>query len=209
MRILRFVSTISFLWNPATKLLNKLLDQLFFIPVKCARNRAAYFAEVLYVSMKGLGTSDGRLIRTIVTRSEVDLFDIKHEFNRMYKQTVEKWIEVCLRTYYLLSFSSFLMHPWPQLELLHHNNQFSMTNPLQLRHGYFSGRHFWEISCWPVGASEGEYSMKQRILLVYFVREFRVNRDSIYICHVSMSSRTITAGFRWHFASRVSNNTRP
>ncbi|GCB66384.1 hypothetical protein scyTo_0012000, partial [Scyliorhinus torazame] len=39
--------------------------------VQCVVNRPAFFAEKLYKSMKGLGTSDSTLIRVVVTRSEV------------------------------------------------------------------------------------------------------------------------------------------
>lgn len=36
-----------------------------------ARNRPEYFADRLYRSMKGAGTSDSTLIRVVVSRSEV------------------------------------------------------------------------------------------------------------------------------------------
>ena len=39
----------------------------------CARNRADFFAERLYKSMKGVGTDDDTLIRIIVTRCEVSV----------------------------------------------------------------------------------------------------------------------------------------
>ena len=39
----------------------------------CVRNRADYFAEQLYKSMKGAGTDDDTLVRLIVTRCEVRL----------------------------------------------------------------------------------------------------------------------------------------
>lgn len=47
--------------------------------IKAIRNRPAFFAELLYNSMKGMGTRDTDLIRIIVTRSEVDLADIRQE----------------------------------------------------------------------------------------------------------------------------------
>ena len=44
--------------------------------------------------MQGAGTSDDTLIRVIVSRSEVDLVQIKQEFQRHYGQTLESWIQV-------------------------------------------------------------------------------------------------------------------
>ena len=60
--------------------------------VKCANNRPAYFAERLYLSMKGLGTDDKTLIRVMVSRCEIDMVEIKHEFQRMYGKTLETFI---------------------------------------------------------------------------------------------------------------------
>ncbi|KAI6225294.1 Annexin [Aphelenchoides fujianensis] len=60
--------------------------------IKCVRNRAAYFAELLNDSMKGLGTRDTDLIRIIVTRSEVDLGDIRNEFQKIYGKSLESAI---------------------------------------------------------------------------------------------------------------------
>ncbi|KAK3091372.1 hypothetical protein FSP39_019359 [Pinctada imbricata] len=57
--------------------------------IKC---RPKYFAERLKKAMKGLGTDDKTLIRIIVTRSEIDLVQIKKEFLEANKQTLWKWI---------------------------------------------------------------------------------------------------------------------
>lgn len=45
--------------------------------VQCIKDRPTYFAERLYRSMKGLGTDHSTLIRIIISRSEIDLEDIK------------------------------------------------------------------------------------------------------------------------------------
>lgn len=61
--------------------------------VKCARYKPSYFAEALYKSMKGAGTDDKTLIRIMVSRSEVDLEDIKQQFEQKYEQTLDQFIE--------------------------------------------------------------------------------------------------------------------
>ncbi|OXU22350.1 hypothetical protein TSAR_001009 [Trichomalopsis sarcophagae] len=60
--------------------------------VKCVKNRAGFFAEQLYKSMKGAGTNDRRLIRLVVTRSEIDMGEIKQVFQQMYGESLEDCI---------------------------------------------------------------------------------------------------------------------
>ncbi|XP_070517229.1 annexin B11 isoform X2 [Cardiocondyla obscurior] len=60
--------------------------------VKCVKNRASFFAEQLYKSMKGLGTDDSRLIRLVVTRCEVDMGEIKNVFVHQYGESLEYFI---------------------------------------------------------------------------------------------------------------------
>ncbi|CAG9538963.1 unnamed protein product [Cercopithifilaria johnstoni] len=61
--------------------------------VACAQNKSAYFATLLYNSMVGLGTRDNDLIRIIVTRSEIDLADVRQEFERKYNKSLESFIK--------------------------------------------------------------------------------------------------------------------
>uniref|UniRef100_A0A914HP99 Annexin n=1 Tax=Globodera rostochiensis TaxID=31243 RepID=A0A914HP99_GLORO len=57
--------------------------------VKSICNRPAYFAELLYKSMKGLGTRDNDLIRLVVTRSEIDMVDIRTAYQKMHGKSLE------------------------------------------------------------------------------------------------------------------------
>jgi len=61
--------------------------------VRCAESQPKYFASRLYKSMKGAGTNDKALIRAMVSRSEVDLADIKTIFAQTYGQTLEQFIK--------------------------------------------------------------------------------------------------------------------
>ena len=71
---------------------------MFFAPpiVRCVRSKVQYFAKRLHNSMAGLGTNDKTLIRIIVSRSEIDLGDIKEAFQEMYGKSLESWIKVRL-----------------------------------------------------------------------------------------------------------------
>jgi len=56
--------------------------------LSCATNRSAYFAECLNDKMVGMGTRDRDLIRLIVSRSEIDLANIRNEFEFMYEKSL-------------------------------------------------------------------------------------------------------------------------
>ncbi|XP_051895299.1 annexin A5-like [Pristis pectinata] len=61
--------------------------------VKCIRSVPEYFAETLYNAMKGSGTDDDTLIRIMISRSEVDLLDIRKVFYDNYGRTLHSMIK--------------------------------------------------------------------------------------------------------------------
>ncbi|KAG5683038.1 hypothetical protein PVAND_012345 [Polypedilum vanderplanki] len=61
--------------------------------IRVAKNRPEFFARRLHKSMAGLGTDDKSLIRLVVTRSEIDMMDIKDEFQRYYGKTLKSFIK--------------------------------------------------------------------------------------------------------------------
>uniref|UniRef100_A0A4W5M6C4 Annexin n=1 Tax=Hucho hucho TaxID=62062 RepID=A0A4W5M6C4_9TELE len=69
------------------------LENVFLAIVKCLKNKPAFFAERLYKSMKGLGTTDSILIRIMVARAEIDMLDIKTEFLKAYGKTLHSFIK--------------------------------------------------------------------------------------------------------------------
>lgn len=62
------------------------LLKIFLAIVGCVRDKQAHFASILYKAMKGLGTKENSLIRVIVSRSEVDMVQIKQKFEELYKK---------------------------------------------------------------------------------------------------------------------------
>lgn len=61
--------------------------------IRAANNRAEFFARRLHKSMAGFGTDDRALIRLTVTRCEVDMMDIKEEFQRYYGKSLKSFVK--------------------------------------------------------------------------------------------------------------------
>lgn len=70
-----------------TEMSGELLNGLLAM-VKTVHNRPNYFAERLHAAMKGVGTDDDALIRIIVSRCEIDLANIKYEYERAHGKTL-------------------------------------------------------------------------------------------------------------------------
>uniref|UniRef100_UPI00398F46BC annexin A4-like n=1 Tax=Pristiophorus japonicus TaxID=55135 RepID=UPI00398F46BC len=69
------------------------LENALLAIVRNMKNQPAYFAERLYKSMKGAGTEDNTLIRVMVSRCEIDMLDIRQEFQRMYGKSLYSFIK--------------------------------------------------------------------------------------------------------------------
>ncbi|XP_075472191.1 annexin A5 [Ascaphus truei] len=69
------------------------LEKLLLAVVKSARSVPGYFAETLYDAMKGAGTNDCTLIRVMVSRSEIDLLDIRREFRQNFGKSLLQMIK--------------------------------------------------------------------------------------------------------------------
>ncbi|XP_030639391.1 annexin A5a [Chanos chanos] len=69
------------------------LESTLLAVVKCARSVPAFFAECLRESMRRAGTDDDTLIRIMVSRSEVDMLDIRAEYKKMYGESLYRTIQ--------------------------------------------------------------------------------------------------------------------
>lgn len=63
--------------------------------LRVAHNRPEFFARRLHKSMAGIGTNDKSLVRLVVSRCEIDMMDIKDEFQRYYGKSLKSFIKVC------------------------------------------------------------------------------------------------------------------
>uniref|UniRef100_A0A3Q1F7L2 Annexin n=1 Tax=Acanthochromis polyacanthus TaxID=80966 RepID=A0A3Q1F7L2_9TELE len=69
------------------------LEKVLVAIVKCVKNTPAYLAEKLLKSMKGAGTTESTLTRILVSRSEIDLLDIRAEYKKLFGVTLYSQLE--------------------------------------------------------------------------------------------------------------------
>lgn len=67
---------------------NGSLESAFKAIVRSIRNRPAYFARQIKKCIKGVGTKEKDLTRIIVTRCEIDMGDIKREYQTLYEKSL-------------------------------------------------------------------------------------------------------------------------
>ncbi|XP_012687552.1 annexin A6 isoform X2 [Clupea harengus] len=69
------------------------VKNVMFAIVRSVKNQPSYFADRLYKAMKGLGTDDRALIRIMVSRCEIDLFNIRKEFKETHDASLHEFIQ--------------------------------------------------------------------------------------------------------------------
>jgi len=69
------------------------LQSAFLTIAQYVMDPITYYSEVLFHSMKGIGTNDARLIRTILSRCEVDLGTVKVRFQKLHQKSLDKAIK--------------------------------------------------------------------------------------------------------------------
>jgi len=75
------------------KEMSKNMEKSFLTLVRYIQDPITYYSEVLYRSMKGMGTDDRTLIRTVLSRCEIDLGAIKKRFEKLHQKTLDKAIK--------------------------------------------------------------------------------------------------------------------
>lgn len=68
-------------------------ERLMLAVVQCIRSVPMFYAKRLYKSMKGLGTADNTLIRIMISRSEIDMLDIRECFRLRYETSLYNMIK--------------------------------------------------------------------------------------------------------------------
>ena len=66
----------------------------FVFVVRCAHNRASYFADRLHNAISGMGTKDRPLVRLLVSHCDVDLGNIKREYEKKYGRSLQAAVSV-------------------------------------------------------------------------------------------------------------------
>jgi len=69
------------------------LKSAFMTLARYIKDPITTFSEMLFESMKGLGTDDDRLIRTVLSRCEIDLKSVKERYEKLHQKTLDKAIK--------------------------------------------------------------------------------------------------------------------
>lgn len=77
-------------FNPFKKFTNQTGDfrKAMVTVIDCNQSTPTFYAKRLYESMKGWGTTDSTLVRIVVSRCEIDLGNIKKEYENLYKKSL-------------------------------------------------------------------------------------------------------------------------
>lgn len=75
------------------KEMSKDLKRAFLTLIRYILDPITFYANVLHQSMKGMGTDDSTLIRTVLSRCEIDLGDIKKRYEKLHQETLDKAIK--------------------------------------------------------------------------------------------------------------------
>ncbi|KAG8189165.1 hypothetical protein JTE90_018457 [Oedothorax gibbosus] len=70
-----------------------ILKKALLTIVRCVENTPAYFARKLHRVLKGATRDDKSLIRIVVSRCEIDMVFIKNEYQKRFKEPLEKAIQ--------------------------------------------------------------------------------------------------------------------
>jgi len=89
-----------------------LLLFIVYSSVKCAINKAQYYAERVEQAMKGLRFDDETIIRIVITRCEIDLGHIKDEYLKIYHKTLYHAIQMGTSGDYRNAMLALMGEPW-------------------------------------------------------------------------------------------------
>jgi len=79
--------------------------------IRWIKDPITYYSEVLYMSMKGLGTDDRTLIRTVLARCEIDLGTIKKKFEKLHQKTLDRAVKKETSGHYRNIMLALIMDP--------------------------------------------------------------------------------------------------
>jgi len=69
------------------------VEAAFIAVARTAKNPASYWSMRLHDSMAGMGTHDRNLRRIMAQRAELDMLDVKQQFQSQYNKTLESFIK--------------------------------------------------------------------------------------------------------------------